>query len=50
MGQEHPLEQEISVHTSIPVHGKFHGQKILAEVSPRGHKESDMTDHTHRHN
>ena len=29
--------------------GKFHGQKILAGYSPWGHKESDMTGHTHTH-
>ena len=28
--------------------GKFHGQRSLANYSPRGCKESDMTGHTHR--
>ena len=27
--------------------GKVHGQRSLTGYSPRGHKESDMTDHTH---
>ena len=27
--------------------GKFYGQKHLAGYSPSGHKESDMTEHTH---
>ena len=29
--------------------GKFHGQRSLAGYSPWGHKESDMTEHTHIH-
>ena len=29
--------------------GKSHGQRILVGYSPRGHKESDMTVHTHTH-
>ena len=32
--------------------GEFHGQRILADYSPWGHKESDMTEqltHTHTH-
>ena len=27
--------------------GKFHGQRSLAGYSPWGHKDSDMTEHTH---
>ena len=36
---------------SIPVFlpGKFHGQRSLAGCSPRGPKESDMTEYEHRH-
>ena len=33
--------------TAVFLPGKFHGQKILAGYSPWGHKESDMTGHTH---
>ena len=29
--------------------GKFHGQRSLVGYSPRGHKESDMTEHTYTH-
>ena len=29
--------------------GKFHGQRSLASYSPWGHKELDMTEHTHTH-
>ena len=27
--------------------GEFHGQRSLEGSSPRGHTESDMTEHTH---
>ena len=29
--------------------GKFHGQRRLLGYSPWGHRESDMTDHIHKH-
>ena len=29
--------------------GKFHGRRSLVDYSPWGRKESDMTEHTHRH-
>ena len=29
--------------------GKSHGQRSLVSYSPRGHKESDRTEHTHTH-
>ena len=35
--------------TSVFLPGKSHGQRSLAGYSPGGHKESDMTEHTHRH-
>ena len=33
--------------TLIFLPGKFHGQRSLTGYSPRGHKESDMTEHAH---
>ena len=32
--------------TAVVLPGRFHGQRSLAGYSPRGHKESDMTEHT----
>ena len=32
---------------SIFLSEKFHGQRTLAGYSPKGHKELDMTKHTH---
>ena len=32
--------------TSVFLPGKFHGNRSLLGYSPRGHKESDMTEHT----
>ena len=29
--------------------GEFHGQRSLVGYSPQGHRESDMTEHTHTH-
>ena len=36
---------------SSPVflHGESHGRRSLADYSPQGHKDSDMTDHAHMH-
>ena len=33
--------------TPVFLPGKFHGQRSLEDYSPWGHKESDMTEHTH---
>jgi len=33
--------------TPVFLPGKFHGQKSLVSYSPRAHKESDTTEHTH---
>ena len=41
-GQEDPLEEEMATHSSIPA-GESHGQRSLVGYSPRGPKESDMT-------
>ena len=34
--------------TPVFLPGKFHGQGSLARSSTRGHKQSNMTEHTHR--
>ena len=49
LGQENPLEKEMAIHSAILAWGKTHGQRSLEDYSPWGHKESDMTKHTHRH-
>ena len=36
--------------TAASLPGKFHGQRSLADYSSWGHKESNMTKHTHNHN
>ena len=33
--------------TPVFLPGEFHGQRSLVGYSPRGHKESDATEHTH---
>ena len=43
LGQEDPLEEEISTHSSI-LAGKFHGQRSLVGYSPWGCKESNTTE------
>ena len=35
--------------TPVFLPGKSHGQRSLAGCIPWGHKESDMTEHTHAH-
>ena len=45
-GGEDPPEQEMAT-CSSPLAGKFHGQRSLADYTPWGHNESDMTEHTH---
>ena len=50
MGKEDPVEEDMQP-SSIFLPGKFHGQRGLAGYSPRGRKESDMTErltHTHK--
>ena len=46
--QEDPLEEEMVTH-SVFLPENFHGQRSLAGYSPRGLKESDMTEHTYVH-
>ena len=43
LGWEDPLEKEMATH-SIFLPGEFHEQRSLADYSPWGRKESDMTD------
>ena len=42
LGWEDPLEKEMATHSSIP--GESHGQTSLEVYSPKGHKESDVTE------
>ena len=44
LGQEEPLEEEMATHSSI-LAWKTHGQRSPADYSPKGCKESDMTEH-----
>ena len=43
LGQENPLEEEMATHSNI-LAWRIHEQRSLAGYSPRGHKESDMTE------
>ena len=43
LGQEDPLGREMATHSSI-LAGQSHGQRSLAEYSPWGHKDLDMTE------
>ena len=43
LGREDPLEKEMSTHPSI-LAGESHGQSSLVGYSPRGGKESNMTE------
>ena len=43
LGQEDPLEQELATHSSI-LAWKIPEQRNVVGQSPRGHKESDMTE------
>ena len=42
---EDPLEEGMVTHSSI-LAGEFHGQRSLAGYSPKGHKESDVSEAT----
>ena len=44
LGWEGPLEKEIAT-LSIILAEKSHGQRSLADYSPRGRKESDTAEH-----
>ena len=43
LGREDPLEEEMAIHSSI-LPEKSHGQRSLVGYSPKGCKESDMTE------
>ena len=43
LGREDPLEKGMATYSSF-LPGKFHGQRSLADYSPRSYKESDMTE------
>lgn len=41
-----PLELEMATHSNF-LPGKPYGQRSRVDCGPWGHKESDMTEHTH---
>ena len=43
LGREDPLMKGTATHSRI-LAGEFHGQRILADYNPWGHKELDMTE------
>ena len=45
LGWENPLEKGM-LPTSVFLPGEFHRQRSLMDYSPRGRKESDMTEAT----
>ena len=45
LGQDDPLKKGLATHLSL-LAGESHGQRSLMGYSPRGHKESDPTEHT----
>ena len=48
LGREDPLEKEMQP-TPVRLLGESHRQRSLAGYSPRGRKESDMTERLHLH-
>ena len=44
LGWEDLMEKEMATHSSILAWKKSHGQRSLVGYSPRGYKESDMTE------
>ena len=45
LGREDPLEESMATH-SVLLPGEFHGQRILLDYGPQGHKELDTTEVT----
>ena len=43
LGQEDPLEEEMTIHSSYFLPGESHGQRSLVSYGPWGHKESDTS-------
>ena len=46
LGQEDPPEKEMTTHSSI-LSRESHAQRSMPGYSPYGHKELDMTEHSH---
>ena len=46
LGQEDPLEEEVGAPVFLP--GESHGQRSLVGYSPKGRRESDMTEQAGR--
>ena len=46
LGQEDPLEEEMTIHSSYFLPGEVHRQRSLAGYTPWGRKESDTTNDT----
>ena len=46
LGWEDPLEEGVTIHSSILAWRKPQGQRSLADYRPWGRKESDMTEET----
>ena len=44
LGWEKPLQEEMATHSTI-LAGTIPWQRSLGSYSPRGHKESDTTEH-----
>ena len=49
LGQEDPMEKEMAIHSSILAWRIPGTEKPGAGYSPRGRKESDMTERLHSH-
>ena len=47
LGQEDPLEEEMSAYSRVFLPGEFHGWRRLVGYSPWGHKELDTTEQLH---
>ena len=45
LGQEDPLEEEITTHSSVLAWKSLTGRRRKAGYSPWGRKESDMSEH-----
>ena len=49
LGWEDPLEEGMATHFEYPCLENSHGKRSLADCSPRGRKESDMTERQNTH-
>ena len=48
LGWEDPLEEEMATHSIPFLPEKSHAQRSLVVYSPKGRKEWDTTEHTHK--